>query len=95
MIPLFLRLGENAILAMLAGIWPVLIALVFTILRGLFSGRFGLDIIAAFSMAGALWLGEHLAGLIVALMFSGGTMLESFAQYRARRDMSALLERLR
>lgn len=85
--------AELARLAMLAGIWPVLVALIFTIARALISGRFGLDIIAAFSMGGALWLGEHLAGLIVALMFSGGTMLESFAQYRARRDMSALLSR--
>ncbi|MDP4822863.1 MAG: HAD-IC family P-type ATPase, partial [Aestuariivirgaceae bacterium] len=77
----------------LIGIWPILIVLIVTILRALAKGQFGLDIIAAFSMAGALWLGEYLAGIIVALMFSGGTMLESFAQYRARRDMSALLAR--
>ena len=85
--------GEWASLLFQLGIWPVLAVLVWTILTSLLSGNFGLDIIAAFSMAGALWLGEYLAGIIVALMFSGGTMLESFAQYRARRDMSALLSR--
>lgn len=77
----------------LIGIWPILVILIVTIIRALAKGQFGLDIIAAFSMAGALWLNEYLAGIIVALMFSGGTMLESFAQYRARRDMSALLAR--
>jgi heavy metal translocating P-type ATPase len=77
----------------LIGTGPILVVLIFTIIRALAKGQFGLDIIAAFSMAGALWLNEYLAGIIVALMFSGGTMLESFAQYRARRDMSALLAR--
>jgi heavy metal translocating P-type ATPase len=77
----------------LIGTGPILVVLILTIIRALAKGQFGLDIIAAFSMAGALWLNEYLAGIIVALMFSGGTMLESFAQYRARRDMSALLAR--
>lgn len=57
-------------------------------------GDFGLDLIAALAMAGALALGEHLAGVIIALMFSGGEALEAFAQGRARREMTALLNRL-
>jgi hypothetical protein len=44
-------------------------------------------------MAGALVLGEPLTGIVVALMYSGGQFLESFAQGRARREMSALLAR--
>ena len=42
-------------------------------------------------MAGALALGEHLAGCVVALMFAGGNVLEEFAERRATRELSALL----
>jgi len=56
--------------------------------------EFGLDLIAALAMAGSLALGEHLAGVVIALMFAGGQGLEAFAEYRARRDMSALLGRV-
>lgn len=59
-----------------------------------FGGRaMGLDVIAALAMAGSLVLGEPLAGNVIALMFSGGQVLEDFAQARARREMSALLSR--
>ena len=57
-------------------------------------GEFGLDLIAALAMGGALVLGEHLAGIIVALMFAGGEALEDFAQHRARRELTALLSRM-
>jgi len=57
-------------------------------------GEYGLDLIAALAMAGTLVLGEHLAGIIVALMFTGGEALEGLAQRRARQEMTALLSRL-
>ena len=57
-------------------------------------GEFGLDLIAALAMGGALLLGEHLAGVVVALMFTGGEALEGFAQHRARRELTALLSRM-
>jgi len=44
-------------------------------------------------MAGALALHEYLAGAVIALMFSGGRALESFGESRARRELSALLQR--
>ncbi|WP_179875392.1 heavy metal translocating P-type ATPase [Sinorhizobium sp. BJ1] len=56
--------------------------------------EFGLDLIAALAMGGALLLGEHLTGSIVALMYSGGQALEDFAQRRARRELTALLNRV-
>ncbi|WP_439527106.1 P-type ATPase, partial [Roseovarius mucosus] len=38
--------------------------------------------------------GETLAAAVVALMYSGGTFLESFAEGRARREMRDLLSRV-
>ena len=63
-------------------------------LRSLGQGEVGLDIVAALSMSAALLFGETLAAAVVALMYSGGTFLESFAQGRARREMSDLLSRV-
>ena len=42
-------------------------------------------------MSAALLFGEPLAGNVVALMYAGGQLLESFAEGRARREMTALL----
>jgi len=67
-----------------------LIAVIFTSLA---KGAVGLDLIAAFSMAGSLYLGEYLAGNVIAVMFAGGQVLEAYAQSRARQEMNALLAR--
>ncbi len=77
-----------------AGVLPVLAALVVEILRSLWKGDVGLDVVAALSMSAALLFGEALAAAVVALMYSGGTFLESFAQGRARREMRDLLSRV-
>ena len=53
----------------------------------------GVDVIALVAMVGALVLGQELAGLIVGLMFSGGATLEELASARARRDLTALVQR--
>ncbi|MDA3919772.1 MAG: heavy metal translocating P-type ATPase [Salinisphaera sp.] len=81
-------------IAWAAGVIPVLVALVVEILRSLSKGEVGLDIVAALSMSAALLFGETLAAVVVALMYSGGTFLESFAEGRARREMSDLLSRV-
>ena len=73
---------------------PVLAALVIEILRGLLRGEVGLDILAALSMSAALAFDEPLAAAVVAVMYTGGTFLESFAQARARAEMEALLTRV-
>ena len=57
-------------------------------------GEVGLDLIAALSMGAALAFNEPLAGAVVALMYSGGQFLEGYAGRRARREMTALLERV-
>ncbi|MBB3019603.1 heavy metal translocating P-type ATPase [Microvirga lupini] len=73
---------------------PVLSALLIEIVASLRRGDVGLDIVAALSMAGALVFGEHLAAVVVALMYAGGQYLESFAERRANREMTALLARV-
>jgi cation transport ATPase len=71
----------------------VLIPLALGVMRDLVRARFGVDIIALLAMAGALLLGQDLAGAVIALMLSGGQTLEQFANGRARRELTALLQR--
>jgi cation transport ATPase len=73
---------------------PVLLALLVQIVGTLRRGDVGLDIVAALSMSVALMFGESLAGNVVALMYAGGQLLETFAEGRARREMTELLGRV-
>lgn len=77
-----------------AAVIPAQAALTLEILRGIARGEIGLDIVAALSMTAALVFGETLAAALIAVMYSGGTFLESFAEGRARREMHALLSRV-
>ena len=86
--------NELARIAWFVGVVPVLAALLVEIVRSLAKGEVGLDIVAALSMSAALFFGETLAAAVVALMYSGGTFLESCAEGRARREMSQLLSRV-
>lgn len=72
---------------------PVVIALALSMLRDLWLGRFGVDAIALVSMVAALALGQPLAGIVVAIMYAGGNVLEDFARGRAERDLTALTDR--
>ena len=89
-----LGLRQAAVTCWWLGVTPVLIGLMREIVRGIARGDVGLDIVAALSMSSALAVGETLAAAVVALMYSGGTFLESFAEGRARRDMRDLLARV-
>jgi heavy metal translocating P-type ATPase len=53
----------------------------------------GVDTIALVAMVGSLALEQELAGAIVGLMFSGGAALEDVASTRARRELTALIQR--
>ena len=72
----------------------VLAALTVEIVTSLRRGEIGLDLVAALSMSAALAFGEALAGNVVALMYAGGQFLESYAEGRARHEMTALLGRV-
>jgi heavy metal translocating P-type ATPase len=71
----------------------VLVPLTVDTVRSLLHGDVGVDAIALVAIAGALILGEQLAGAIVALMMSGGAALEAWAAGRARRELRLLVER--
>jgi heavy metal translocating P-type ATPase len=86
--------SDLASTAWLIGVLPALAALLIEILRSVGRGEVGLDIVAALSMTAALVFGENLAAAVVAVMYSGGTFLESFAEGRARREMHDLLSRV-
>lgn len=67
--------------------------LAISVLRSLSRHDVGVDAIALVAMAGALALGEYLAGAVIALMLAGGNALEEAANRRARRELTALVER--
>jgi len=81
------------------GLWyigtlPVLVVLAISILRGLLHREAGLDLVALLSMGGALVMGEALTATVIALMVATGRVLEDWAQARAQREMTALLNRV-
>ena len=75
------------------GTIPVVAGLAVSITRDFLAGRVGVDAIALVSMTAALLLGEALAGIVVAVMYAGGNVLEDFAVARAERDLKSLVDR--
>ena len=77
------------------GIGTALVAsgMLLSMVRDVLAGRVGVDAIAFISMAGAVLLGETLAGVVVAVMYAGGNVLEVFAVGRAERELKALVDR--
>jgi len=76
-----------------AGTIPVVVALLVSMLRDFLAGRVGVDAIAFVSMSAALVLAQALAGIVVAIMYAGGNLLEDFAVARAERDLKSLIDR--
>ena len=80
-------------------VWAAAVALLATVLtfevgRTIVIDRhMGVDTIALVAMVGSLALGQELAGVVVGLMFSGGAALEDVASTRARRELTALVQR--
>ncbi len=60
---------------------------------GLLRRQPGVDVIALLAMGGSLALEEYLAGAVIALMLASGEALEAYADRRAHRELSALLDR--
>lgn len=75
------------------GTIPVVVGLGISMIRDFLAGRLGVDAVAFVSMSGALALGENLAGIVIAIMYSGGNLLEDFAVARAERDLRSLIDR--
>ncbi|APR34795.1 heavy metal translocating P-type ATPase [Paraburkholderia sp. SOS3] len=88
-------LGERAIADLLwaAGALPVLLALSISIVQALRRREAGVDVLALLAIGFALGLGEFLTAAVISLMLASGRTLERYAQERARREMTALLNR--
>jgi heavy metal translocating P-type ATPase len=56
-------------------------------------GEFGSDVLALISIVATVLTGEWLAASVIAVMLSGGRALETWAEGRARNQLSALLAR--
>ena len=76
-----------------AGTFPVVLGLLLSMIRDFLAGRVGVDSVAFVSMSGALALGQNLAGIVIAIMYAGGNVLEDFAVARAERDLRSLIDR--
>ena len=72
---------------------PVVAGLAISIVRDFMAGRLGVDAIALVSMSAALALRQPLAGAVIALMYSGGNVLEEIAVARAEHDLRSLVDR--
>jgi heavy metal translocating P-type ATPase len=72
---------------------PVILGLLIAIVRELTAGRLGVDAVALVSMSAAVVLGQELAGIVIAIMYAGGNVLEDFAVARAERDLRSLIDR--
>ena len=67
--------------------------LVWQTLRGIARGRFAADIVAMLAIVTALVIGQYFAGVIIALMQSGGEALERYAMGKASSSLEALFAR--
>jgi heavy metal translocating P-type ATPase len=65
-----------------------------SMVRSLLSRQFGLDLLAVMAITATLLVGEYWASLIIVFMLAGGEALEDYAENRARRELSALLDRV-
>ena len=65
-----------------------------SMVRRLLKGEVGLDILAVTAIVSTVVVGEYWASLLIVLMLAGGEALEDYAAGRAKRDLSALLDRV-
>ncbi|GAA1453980.1 heavy metal translocating P-type ATPase [Nesterenkonia lacusekhoensis] len=84
-----MALGVTAYLVL--GIVIVITAI--DMFKDLMRGHWGLDILAVIAMIATLAVQEYVAGLIIALMLTGGEALEDLAARRASRELDQLLSR--
>ena len=61
--------------------------------KELIGGRVGVDILAITAIVSTVAVGDYWASLVVVLMITGGEALEDYASARARREVTALLDR--
>ncbi|MGF6973671.1 heavy metal translocating P-type ATPase [Paraburkholderia sp. JPY465] len=91
----FAVIGRGAVAHALwiAGALPILVALSISIVTALRRHEAGVDVLALLAIGFALSLSEYLTAAVISLMLASGRALEQYAQQRARREMTALLNR--
>ena len=77
-----------------AGTVAAMVPAAWWVIAGLRKGRFGVDVLAVISLAGALAVREYLAGALIGVMLATGQALEAAAEQRATKDLRALLDRV-
>jgi heavy metal translocating P-type ATPase len=60
--------------------------------RSILKGRWGIDVLAVTAIIATVLVGEYWASIIIVLMFTGGEALEDYAETRAKRELTALLD---
>ena len=60
--------------------------------KSLIAGQVGLDVLAVTAILATVIVGEFWASLVIVLMLTGGEALEDYAEGRAERELSSLLE---
>jgi heavy metal translocating P-type ATPase len=54
-------------------------------------GTYGVDILAATAIVTSIIMQEYWAGMVIALMLTGGESLEDYAEHRAKKELDVLL----
>lgn len=62
-------------------------------IKSILQKHYGIDILAVTAIVATVVVGEYWASIIIVLMFTGGEALEDFAERRAKRELTSLLER--
>ena len=83
-------LPAKAHLVWTVGLYVAGVPIILRTLRGMLRGVFAADLVAALAIAGAMALDQPLAGLVVALMQTGGEALEHYAERRASQAVREL-----
>jgi heavy metal translocating P-type ATPase len=63
-----------------------------SMVRSILRGQWGIDVLAVTAIIATVLVGEYWASLIIVLMFTGGEALENYAEGRAKRELTALLD---
>lgn len=74
--------------AALTGAIPLAVDMVKT----LRAGHFGIDVLALTAIITSVLLGQYWAAIIIVLMLTGGESLEDYAENRAKKELTSLLE---
>ena len=60
--------------------------------RSILKGSWGIDVLAVTAIIATVFVGEYWASIIIVLMFTGGEALEDYAESRAKRELTSLLD---